>query len=107
MDSQHTITILVNEAAMCAAILTGVYRTQLLQTFQKAKALAHTATSTPRNQVFVQRSLRQTIAQAEKDLISHITGSDADGVRDMAALVQARSLCAKVLSLLERRPPPR
>lgn len=102
MDTQQTIAILINEAAMCAAILTGVYRVQLLQSFQRAKGLVQTTATTNRNRAFVNGALRQTIAQAEKDIITHITGSDPDGVRDMAALVQARSLCAKVLSLLPR-----
>ena len=102
MDTQQTIAILVNEAAMCAAILTGVYRLQLLRSFQLAKGLVQTSATTSRNQALAQGALRQTIVQAEKDIIAHIIGTDPDGVRDMAALVQARSLCAKVLSLLQR-----
>ena len=102
MDTQQTIIILINEAVMCTAILTGVYRVQLLKSFQRAGALVQTAATTSRNRAFVQGALRQTIAQAEKDIITHITGDDPAGVRDMAALVQARSLCAKMLSLLQR-----
>ena len=82
MDTQQTIIILINEAVMCTAILTGVYRVQLLKSFQRAGALVQTAATTSRNRAFVQGALRQTIAQAE---VLQLSGESARAFASLLA----------------------
>jgi hypothetical protein len=98
-DSDYALT-LVNEALLSATILTGAYRHEILSALERVKSLFQVRSPDRKSLPLIVSAATRNLREAEQQIVTQLLGDHPDSYRDISALVEARTLCAKLLAML-------